>query len=367
MLYYRRATAYLSSNRHNSALEDFDRVLQLTSNTFDNAYLLKAKILLKEGRFADSREALQEFIKRHKQDQGAQDLLQDLERAESGAEKVRKAQKSELWTVCAEEAVQVLRVASHSVDMRTARADCSLRSGDYEGAIGDLRYAAHLVSHIIGPLILLSCSRLSHITSPDESFLIKLGRLSYLLLPPSTDAASPALTPIKQCLHSDPDSKKCLVVRRVFKNFDKSFASLESLVQASNWKGMKDLLIGKGKNNELLKRYNDMLDEEPDMIPGVNLKRVSPRRQVLLRALCKATTQLGDVRGAGKYCGDGEEGLGSMEGMEDDMDVLVAKGIAAQKREEYEEAVRLLDRAFEASGRSDREVSDVSLHKVYPF
>lgn len=43
--------------------------------------------------------------------------------------------------------------------------------------------------------------------------------------------------------------------------------------------------------------------------------------------------------------------------MEDDMDVLVAKGIAAQKREEYEEAVRLLDRAFEASGRSDREIA----------
>jgi DnaJ family protein C protein 3 len=337
MLYYRRATAYLSSNRHGSALEDFDRVLSLTSNTFDNAFLMKSKILLKEGEFEDAREALQEFLRRHKSDQSAHDLMQDIDRAEKGAEKVRMAKKSELWTMCAEEAVQVLRISSHSADIRTDRAECSLRSGDYEGAIGDL-------------------NRLSHITTPTAKFLTRLARLSYLLLPPSTDS-NPALAPIKQCLHLDPDSKPCLALHRIFKSLDKAFTSLESLLQTSNWKGVKDLLLGKGRNNQLLQRYNDLLEQEPNLVHGVDLKKISPRRQVILRALCKSTTHLGDSRGSEKYCGDSNEGLGSMEGMDEDVDVLVAKGLAAQKREEWEEAVRLLDRAFENSGRRDRDIA----------
>ncbi|EEB86866.1 hypothetical protein MPER_16026, partial [Moniliophthora perniciosa FA553] len=56
LLYYKRATAYLSLSRHSSALDDFDKVLSLTSNTFDNAHLMKARIHLKEGEFKLARE-----------------------------------------------------------------------------------------------------------------------------------------------------------------------------------------------------------------------------------------------------------------------------------------------------------------------
>ncbi len=58
LLYYKRATAYYSMNRHPQALEDFDRVLDLTSQSFDKAYLMKARIHAKEGRFPAAKDAL---------------------------------------------------------------------------------------------------------------------------------------------------------------------------------------------------------------------------------------------------------------------------------------------------------------------
>ncbi|KAL4255702.1 Tetratricopeptide-like helical domain superfamily protein, partial [Pleurotus pulmonarius] len=61
LLFYKRATAYFSLNRHSSALDDFEKVLSLTSNTFDNAHLMKARIHTKDGHFADARTALKYY------------------------------------------------------------------------------------------------------------------------------------------------------------------------------------------------------------------------------------------------------------------------------------------------------------------
>lgn len=75
LLYFKRATAYLSSSRHSPALDDFDTVLRLTDGSFDKALMAKAKILAKEGRWAESREALAAFSKKVPGDKGAQDLV----------------------------------------------------------------------------------------------------------------------------------------------------------------------------------------------------------------------------------------------------------------------------------------------------
>lgn len=75
VLYFKRATAYLSSNRHGPALEDFDTVLQLTNGSFDGALIAKAKIYAKEGRWSESRDALKAYSKRVPGDKTAQDLV----------------------------------------------------------------------------------------------------------------------------------------------------------------------------------------------------------------------------------------------------------------------------------------------------
>lgn len=61
LLYYKRATAYYSVNRHPQALEDFDRVLELTSSSFNKAYLMKARIYAKDGIFASARDSLKRY------------------------------------------------------------------------------------------------------------------------------------------------------------------------------------------------------------------------------------------------------------------------------------------------------------------
>lgn len=137
-LYYKRATAYYSVGRHANALADFDQVLSLTSDTFEKAYLMKAKIHTKEGQWADAREALKHY--QAKDDPIARELLLDVTDGEAAARKAAQAQKAKLWTACEESATLGLRVASHSVALRQQRANCALAAGDFEEAVADLRF-----------------------------------------------------------------------------------------------------------------------------------------------------------------------------------------------------------------------------------
>lgn len=139
-LYYKRATAYFSLGRYPNALADFDQVLTLTSDSFDKAHLMKAKIYAKEGRWADAREALKHY--QAKTDPIARELLLDVADGEAAARKAMQAQKAKLWTACEESATQGLRVASHSIALRQQRANCALAAGDFDEAVADLRFAS---------------------------------------------------------------------------------------------------------------------------------------------------------------------------------------------------------------------------------
>ena len=75
LLYFKRATAFLSANRHSPALDDFDAVLRLTNGSFNGALIAKAKIFAKEGRWTESRDALKEYSKKVAGDRAAGDLV----------------------------------------------------------------------------------------------------------------------------------------------------------------------------------------------------------------------------------------------------------------------------------------------------
>jgi len=64
LLYYKRATAYFSINRHANALEDFDTVLRLTHGSFDKALLMKAKILAREANWAEAKRLTKQYTKK---------------------------------------------------------------------------------------------------------------------------------------------------------------------------------------------------------------------------------------------------------------------------------------------------------------
>lgn len=141
MLYYKRATAYFSLNKHPSALQDFEKVLELTSSSFDKAHLMKARIHAKDGSWAEAKESLGLYKSSSKgDDSSANDLGSQITEGEAAHKKANKAAHAKLWTACEEAASTALSVASHSIEIRQQRAECSLAAGDLEMAVGDLTY-----------------------------------------------------------------------------------------------------------------------------------------------------------------------------------------------------------------------------------
>ncbi|ESK91303.1 and tpr domain protein [Moniliophthora roreri MCA 2997] len=363
LLYYKRATAYLSLSRHSSALDDFDKVLSLTSNTFDNAYLMKARIHLKEGEFKLAREDISAYMKSNKSpDASALELRDKIEEADKLMVKAQKEYKSQLSNACVETTSTLLReYTAYSIPIRSLRAECSLLSGDVAGAVGDY-------------------TRLAALLPAEEAMRLqqRVFRLSYFFLPAPEDSASgAALNPLKQCLHFDPDNKDCLSLHRQAKSFERSFAKLQDLLGKEDWRAVVGILTesGKGKEKDLLRKFDELMAQNtlrdqllppssargPEIpLPDPNIS--SPRRQTLIRALCRAYTNLASassgsayLRKSEMYCGE----LLGMEGCAEDVDGLVGKASVLLQKDEDEdldEAVRLLERAFEASGRSNRDI-----------
>jgi len=196
---------------------------------------------------------------------------------------------------------------------------------------------------------------------------MRIFRLSYFFLPASssTPSQSASLTTLKQCLHFDPDSKPCLTAHRLVKKFDRSFKQLEELILKDDWRGVTNLLIGIGKEKDkaFARKFDEammshtsreqLLEVEYSPITLPDPALVSPRRQDIVRAVCRAYVHLGDARNGQKWC----DTLLSMPGAENDEYGLTGQGEAFLLKEEWEEAVKSFEKAFEASGRSSRDVS----------
>jgi len=71
-------------------------------------------------------------------DKEAEELDMEITEGERLKEKSDMERKAQLWNVCIETASEALRVASHSVEIRSWRAECALAAGDVESSVGDL-------------------------------------------------------------------------------------------------------------------------------------------------------------------------------------------------------------------------------------
>ncbi len=201
--------------------------------------------------------------------------------------------------------------------------------------------------------------------SPSTDLFMKIFRLSYFLLPYSS-SSSPALATLKQCLYYDPDSKQCLPAHRLVKSFDKSFKALEQALSEENWNKVVELLVGQPSGTGLAAKFDEALATHtspkalslPTGLPFHSPVKTSPKRALILRSLCKAYTNLKEPGKGESWC----EELLRMEGMENDLDGLVGRGEALLKKEEWDDAVRVFEKAFEASGRSNRDVRPTSFY-----
>ena len=186
-------------------------------------------------------------------------------------------------------------------------------------------------------------------------------RISYFYM--GSTATTTAMANLKQCLHYDPDSKPCLSAHRLVKSLEKLFKKLDDLMAAEDWRGIINFILGSApKDASLSAPGNGFLSTfegalEPDAVPVASVavpppKKASPRRAAIFRALCRAHVQLRQARSGEQWCDE----LLRMVGNEKDIDALLGKGEALLAREEWEEAVRTFERAWEASGGGNREV-----------
>ncbi|KAG9052657.1 hypothetical protein FS842_009453 [Serendipita sp. 407] len=328
LLYFKRATAYLSSNRHSSALDDFDTVLRLTDGTFDGAIIAKAKVYAKEGKWKESRQALTDYSKRVNGDKAAQELMFAVTDGEAGAKKADAAQKSGKWDVCIESATIALQTATYSASIRQQRADCALAAGDVEQAIADM-------------------TRLTHLGIASTSLLLRISGLSYFISSPSEQG----LTALKQCLHFDPESKPCKTAHRQIKSLDKQFKQLEGAGEDSR----KIIRIVTPEGTGLAAKFDQIMADviktfDPPLPTSILPSKISQRRAAIWRAACKAHLQLNEIRKADKWCSE------LLRMVNEDVDGLVGAGEVALKNEEWEEAVRYFDKAFQASGNSNHDI-----------
>lgn len=253
-----------------------------------------------------------------------------------------KAEKSRKWDGCAEHATKALETGPNSAELRELRVRCATELGDVEAVYGDLRWvwleALRFVTHAISRLATLNPSALD--------LPLRLSHIAYFLLGSPT-----AMNHIKQCLHYDPDSKSCKRVHKLLRSLEKDTAKARNFVEGSSWRQAIKVLDG---DDGLLARFEKALDEAAQSHDGVmylpkqfHPKTKSQTRLDLYTMACKAAVGANELRKdkGMRWC---DEVLAMDEG---NADALVAQGERLMKEEKWEEALRVLERAFENSGR----------------
>jgi DnaJ family protein C protein 3 len=186
---------------------------------------------------------------------------------------------------------------------------------------------------------------------PNSHRFVRISNLTYFLLAPTPQA----LATVKQCLHFDPDSKHCRNAHRTYRRLDKDQSKLERLFDAGDWYGLAKLVVGTKGAGGLADAFDAAMEEGTKHLhlpTSIVPKKHSLRRQRIYWGACKAYTMLELPAKAESWC---DEVL-TMDN--EDPDALEGKAAAMMAKEEWEEAVRMLEKAFEVGGRSSQSIAD---------
>ncbi|CAE6471239.1 unnamed protein product [Rhizoctonia solani] len=332
LLLYKRATAYMSQNQHSRAMADLDKVLEFTGDEFDKALFMKARLYAQEGKWAEATKFANQYSAKNKGDAAAVDLLFAVTEGQVASRNAEKAGKNKHWDICVAEATRALSTASHNSKLRELRANCALALGDLEQAAADL-------------------TRLTHLMSPTSHMFVRIANLTYFLLSPTPQA----LATVKKCLQLDPDSKHCRNAHRIYKRLDKEQSKLERLVDAQDWRNLAKLVAGNKGEGGLAEAFDAALEEGTKHLhlpTSVVPKKHSLRRQRIYWGACKAYTAMELPAKAEFWCNE----VLNMD--PEDPDALEGKAAGLMVKEEWEEAVRTLEKAFEISGRTSRPIME---------
>lgn len=229
LTYFRRGAAYLSLGKASQAKNDFDKVLEIKPG-FEGALVQRAKIRAREADWAAAR--------RDYEAAGKTEEIQELEEAQGAAVLAKEAAEKGDWDACITQAGVAILVAGAAYDIRKTRARCRFEKGDVVEGIGDLQHLLQINTGDIGP----------HLQSSAMAFY-------------SLGETEKGLKHIAQCLQSDPDSKKCMKLRRREKNLDKQIKKLRQLFEKKQYVASVKMLVPRGDEKGLLKEVKDDFEE----------------------------------------------------------------------------------------------------------
>lgn len=218
---YKRAVIHISLGRSKNALDDLDRVLEL-SPQFDQAVLHRARLHSRDCRLELAKKDLNSI---EKKGQEAYEMISDIDKAKLNMEiferlkddgkleseiqriKGKKGAESETVEKAKRLLGEIIAVCSGDGSLRLKRAEIYESLGDNPMAIGDYTRAASLLSDNLP--ILQKVTEL-HAKNGDLDM---------------------AIVALKQCLHYDPENKKCSkqfkLIKKLLKNFDEADKKIE--------------------------------------------------------------------------------------------------------------------------------------------
>ncbi|ORY91754.1 hypothetical protein BCR35DRAFT_299071 [Leucosporidium creatinivorum] len=345
---YKRATVRLATGQWGKAKEGFHEVLAVKE--WDQAHLQLAKLHAKLGEFDQAKKEVDTFLEMSKGSDSkevteARALRKQILNAQKELVAARKAlkAKSPKLDTCLASASSAITVAPNSEELRLLRAECYLLAREWDSTIGDLSRASAL-SPSLPPHLLL-----------------RLSLVSSLFLDNGREIPADALLPVKRCLSSDPDSKPCRGAFKSLKALEKELAKLRNWVDGARWTEAAVVLAGSSKSEGVIKTVKSLISQYQQPLPtspdapaplptDADLPDLSPLLGRVSSDLCRAYISLGQTRKASAAC---EEALRINP---EDVWGLVGRADKLMADEEWEEAVRALTSAFEATGRSDRDI-----------
>lgn len=309
LTFFRRGAAYLSLGRTTQAQNDFDKVLELKPG-FEGALLQRAKIRARKADWAAARKDYEAA--------GKADEIAQLDEAQGAALLAHEAAEKGDWDACIGHAGTAIIVAGGAYDIRKTRARCRFEKGEVVEGISDLQHLLQINTGDIEP----------HLQSSAMAFY-------------SLGETDKGLKHIAQCLQSDPDSKKCMKLRRREKNLEKDLKRVRTMFEKRQFATASKLLIDRGEENPGL--LKEVKQDFADYTAAGYIYKNSPQGlyQNLVEMTCEAYVEMGNNKKGTPYCTEAVRlNSNSLFG-------LLHKAQSQLEADEFEDCIRTLDAAKE--------------------
>ena len=186
-------------------------------------------------------------------------------------------------------------------------------------------------------------SRAAYLNPSDHEILVRLAKINFFSLYESQGA----IAQLKQCLHYDPEQKQCKKLFRQIKKMDKEINKAQDDFDSKRYATASNKLIGTSSSKGVIKELDEPYDE---LVKELGVSSLPKRLHIKCYELaCKIAAENRKDQ-VNKWCS------ATLELQDDNLDALVNLGDYKLKQNEFEEAVRILEKAHDVSGGQNNRV-----------